>query len=368
MLDPRALVLGWTALYALDAVLSLSGVAALGALTGVPLLVSAPFVLLAAILTPRVPLRLVGPPLAVLAWATLGAMPVPLWTLSGALTQTVVALVQLAALVPAAVAARRLGAWEQRPAFSWRRSLGGAVAVALGGPVALATYAWGSVAYTMHYGTDGFAGLDLAGVYLTERTYVRGDTTVHLVGMMHIGEQRAYDELYDAFGALPDAVVLAEGVSDEQDLLPARLGYGRTAARLDLVQQPRIERDGLEVRPADIDVAELSPETRAFLGAALGVWSAEDPLSAYVAMVRQVGDADPDALMRQLWDELIERRNQRLLGEIRAAEGDFAHVVVPWGAMHLPGIAAALRDDGWAPVGETHRRLLGYGSALGLLR
>jgi hypothetical protein len=373
----RAFSLAWLALYALDAVVSLPGSAGIGALTTVPLLLSAPLVALAAALTPRVPVRLVGLPLLVLAWAALGAMPIPLWTLNlsstgptlgGAWTQTAVAAVQLASLGPVVVAARRLGSWETRPPFAWRRTLALAGAAAVGAPVALLAYGWGSVAYTLHYGTDGFAVLDLRGVQLTERTYARGDTTVHLVGMMHVGEQRAYDELYDAFGELEDAVVLTEGVSDEQHLLPDSLGYGRAAARVDLVQQPPIERDGLVVRRADIDIAEVSPEVRALVEAALGVWSADDPAAAYVDMVRTLDPDDADDTMRRLWDELIERRNQRVLEEIRVAAGDFDHVVVPWGAIHLPGIAAALRDEGWVPVGETRRRLFGYSVVLALLR
>jgi hypothetical protein len=364
----RAVLLLWLGLYALDAVVSLPGNATLGALTGVPLVLSAPLIALAAALTPRIPVRLVGPPLLVLAWATLGAMPVPVWTLGSGWTQTLVSLVQLASLVPVALAARQLGAWEARPPFAWRRTAALVLAVLVGSPVAFLAYAWASVAYTLHAGTAGFAGLDHRGVYLTERTYARGDTTVHLVGMMHIGEQRAYDELYDAFGALPDAVVLTEGVSDDDHLLPAGLGYGRAAARIDLVQQPAIEREGLIVRRADIDVADLSPETRDLVAAALGVWSADNPVLAYVAMVRDLQHEDPDAVMQRLWEELIMVRNERVLTEVRRAEGDFDHVVVPWGAIHLPGVAATLRDEGWAPVGETRRRLIGYGVVLALLR
>ena len=62
--------------------------------------------------------------------------------------------------------------------------------------------------------------IPFVGEMMTMVVYEKDDKTVTLVGMMHVGEPRFYDELYKSF---PEkALVIVEGVSDREGLLAAR--------------------------------------------------------------------------------------------------------------------------------------------------
>ena len=56
--------------------------------------------------------------------------------------------------------------------------------------------------------------------------------------------------------------------------------------------------------------------------------------------------------------DILERRNEHLLGEIAEALPEFEQLIVPWGALHLPAIEAALLADGFEPNGGSTRRLI----------
>jgi hypothetical protein len=74
--------------------------------------------------------------------------------------------------------------------------------------------------------TSGFVRLDPQGVYMADKVYRRDDRTIRLVGMIHIGEKRYYDDLV---GQVPRGrtIVLAEGVSDDKGILPNKLDSSR---------------------------------------------------------------------------------------------------------------------------------------------
>ena len=58
--------------------------------------------------------------------------------------------------------------------------------------------------------------------------------------------------------------------------------------------------------------------------------------------------------------DLLDLRNDHLLVEIEKALRDYDHVVVPWGALHLPGIQEQVRGLGFVQAAETDRRVVGW--------
>ena len=58
--------------------------------------------------------------------------------------------------------------------------------------------------------------------------------------------------------------------------------------------------------------------------------------------------------------DIFDLRNALLLDHIAEATTEFDHVIVPWGALHLPDIEAAILDDGFEPTERTRHRLLSW--------
>ena len=53
-------------------------------------------------------------------------------------------------------------------------------------------------------------------------------------------------------------------------------------------------------------------------------------------------------------------RNDRLQLEIEKSLLDYAEIVVPWGALHLPDIEHRIRELGFVQDRETDRRVIGW--------
>jgi hypothetical protein len=55
----------------------------------------------------------------------------------------------------------------------------------------------------------------------------------------------------------------------------------------------------------------------------------------------------PPNFQEQLFDDLVRKRNEHLLGEIRARLPQSENIIVPWGALHMPGIAKEIQEFGF---------------------
>ncbi len=256
---------------------------------------------------------------------------------------------------------------EASAGFSVRRFFGLTGVLVVGSAAILVGGGWTLASQAVAEGSSGFVRLGLSGVELEEREFARAGQRVRLVGMMHIGRSDFYREVHASLGDKERVIVLLEGVTDREGVLEGRFSYGRVAKMLGLTSQ---ETSGLQrsepvagnepgkvaqvdYRHADVDVAGFSPLTLDCLRAMAemfrepGVKSAMKMMTAPDSPFRRPGAEE--AIAR----DLIERRNAHVLGEIRRAlkEGEVV-VVVPWGAMHLPGIEAELVAEGFR---ETRR-------------
>jgi hypothetical protein len=160
-------------------------------------------------------------------------------------------------------------------------------------------------------------------------------------------------------------------------LLPNRFDYGGIGEALGLVSQDVLEFDGRQVslddaeQPddeaeaapephilrADIDVNCFDPRTVEFLkvlGTTLLNRNATgSDLVAYNAWTDE--HLTPD-LRDILMEDILHRRNRELLRVLRLTMDHYDSVVIPWGALHMPGIEAAVLAQGFRIAGE-HRRL-----------
>jgi len=343
-------------------------------------------VLLALTLTPRLPRSILLPLALGGLWLNLGVAPLPIWIDSPRVLALTACGVQLSLAGWAFVAVRRRtgGRWLLAddslggPVFSVHHTVVTTLVGTLLLLPAAALYSLVYLATEIQVGTHGFIVFDHAGVLLADRRFQQRDREIQLVGMIHIGEQQAYGELFRSF-ATESTLVLAEGVSDETHRMQTRLSYAGAAANLGLAPQREIE-DYLDVareqssispewphvRNADVDVATFSPKTIEFLETAAEMWSSDDIVAELIERTNDPMFADPDLLMT-LKRELIDDRNAQLVVELFDATADYRRVIIPWGALHLPAIEAEVIDRGYTLRASKQHRLITWSALLAAL-
>lgn len=340
---------------------------------------------LAAIATPRLPKRVALPPAAFVLWWSLGGVPL------GLLIESQAARLLLASGLQALLAAgafagvrRRYGAWwlsrsalAARPAFRPLYTVGALGLHLLLAPLVLAGTLALLVAEGLTRSTDRFVSFGAPGLLLEERRYRRDDREVVLVGMMHVGDPELYREIYASF-VRDSTLVLQEGITDEEGRIRGRLSYEPLAEALGLGAQPAVAQvlDELHaddedagpgwphLRHADVDAAEFSAETLTFIEQMARVLGAEDPAAALRAFGAYLRGLDADA-WPTIRHDILTRRNAHVVDELAAALPDYARVVIPWGALHMPGIQQALLEQGFESVEARRRLAVDYGTLLG---
>jgi hypothetical protein len=336
--------------------------------------------------TPRLPIAVFLPLAALTLWLALGAAPLALWIPPPLLDPTACAI-QLAAvaLAFAIVRAQNGGrSWwfgeesRERPAFAWTHSLAFAAGLCTLGPLAAIGYGAVAVATAIQVVTHGFVHFDWTGVSLGDRHYRRGDREIRLVGMMHIGDPAAYRALVCTFER-ESTIVLAEGVSDREGRLATSLQYGQVAQALGLAQQQDVSAylvDGEDpdaeppewpvVRRADVDASAFSPETIAMIRWVAEVWEADDVPGALRLIARGTREQTAEQRLAFLVD-IVDRRNEHLVGEIERALVEYERVIVPWGALHLPSVEQTVLTWGFAETSRELHPLFAWSTVLAAL-
>ena len=335
----------------------------------------APVVYVSAALGQRLPKRALLPLCWTVAWSLAGAMPVPIYAgLDG--TGPWVAAVFLVAGTAALVWSQlRVGApgitraWlaERGPRISGRHLARFVAAHAVLVPVALGAYVAGSTALALPVLSDGYVRLRPDGLYVLERTLVRDDRRVKLLGTVHIGEPDFYAGIEDAL-RLGEPIVLREGVTDREGRIRG-LDYGGLADALGLAEQQgtlslgdRATAPGravLGVPYSDIDASEMSEETVSVLAAVADLYSERSA----AALVRYLTLSLDPHVLDHVWADIVTRRNDRVLASLDAAVDRSSSVAIPWGALHMPGIEEGLRARGFTPAEEQLHLAVRFGAA-----
>lgn len=237
-----------------------------------------------------------------------------------------------------------------------------------------------------HYTGDEW----IAGDYFVRAERWRHPATgqaVLLLPMIHLGDAAFYAEAGELLRGAD--VVLSEGVGGAPSLSPTSLllrwifgNYARGCWLGDLVPQGDALREGPRAEPGDLAEAEFTAEaacTTPLLHAValpalvllvepihLGRWllgagrraagaGAQDGAALRHFLVESTGDAaDPardDGDGEGFLPGVIERRNEHLLARLDEvlARAGVVEIALPWGARHLDGLAAGLRERGFAP-------------------
>lgn len=368
----RTLINGWLVAVAIDGVARMvSGL--LQALFGIPPLavLILPFDLLAlfggvvawfaAAVSPKIPKRVLVPPMIALVWMLAGAMPFSvIWFNRPGMQLSIGLTVLLSAGVAEALARTAgHGSWFVNELSEGTAFDGWSAARWVGGwglltPIALVLYGVFGSAWALSYSTHGFLTMTTEGIAASHKVYESEGDTVELIAMIHLGEQAGYQRL---FAEIPrdGTLVLTEGVRDSEHKLSApQDAYQRAANAVGLtVQRPIDELADLETRNADVDVNTFSDTTIELLNVALGMYALdEDPEGALTAYLGfwQEHRTDAQQVTEQMWEDILESRNRYVLAELETERADYDRIVLPWGALHMVGISAQLEEDGWTWV------------------
>ena len=194
-----------------------------------------------------------------------------------------------------------------------------------------------------HY-SEGFMVLRPNGFSVQVRKYVRNDgKTIELFPMAHVADARFYQKVSQTFPT--NSIILMEGVTDDRNLLTNKISYRRMAKSLGLSEQRQefVPQRG-EMVDADVDVDQFSKNTIDFLNLVMLV-HAKGVTPANVQTLMQY--SPPPHLQDEFINDLVHKRNQRVLEEIRLELPETDNLMVPWGVAHMPGIARAIQKSGF---------------------
>ncbi len=322
--------------------------------------------LLLTIFVPHLPRTVMLPPIAYLLWVSFGAPPLPAMQMNPAISLALSTAQLLLGAVAFVLIRRRTGEWllsaARLPVIGrlWLRTLGALALTVFLGVVALAGLATAAVVLSLERVTGGYMQFTWTGIELRETTLQRGHTTVHLVATAHIAEPQFYRLLRDSIP--DDALVFVEGITDRSGRLQ---GFSQRATARALGLSTQDVFNALLPPPEDEDEAGDAPEESAADAAEPRVVRADVDAEVFSEQaVRYLRDVDAitrsasanEALSRlakmsrnytktdeqSVFEEIVGERNIHLLDAFDRQAGDYDTVVIPWGAMHMPGLEKGL--------------------------
>lgn len=380
----------------IDDALQTAGLAGIGgardAVAGIAQLLTLPALFLT-FFVPQIPKTALLPSIVFQYWLALGAPFLPVDADNGHLTSLFASLVQTGiAFGTFAINRARYGTWYlQTGALPHKGSMVIRTIVALVAaivilPVAFATMLVSAFVQYTETETAGYMDFTWSGIDLRETVLQKDGKTVRLVAMVHIGDPQFY---IDLFQSIPEnALVLAEGVTDEKNLLKKSLSYENAAQTLGLESQnvfsallgppggekpapaspdkppaaaapePQKQPGRPTVVYADVDVSAFEPKTLDFIRAITEVYASRTTAEAVrrLGVLQTMSDEDVEAVMA----DILEKRNAQLLSEFDKRAAPFPTVVVPWGAAHMPGLEAALIERGYKVADMRVRRVASF--------
>ncbi len=346
--------------------------------------------LLVVVFVPQLPRRVLVPLVVFPIWIICGAPPLR-WIVQGPPPVFALCAIQLALSVLALhLIVRSHGRWrltaERLPRIEhyWRRTAGAVVVTLALASTTLVALILVSMVTSVEARTGGYLQLSRTGIEGRETVLKRGKTTVHLVATAHFAEPEFYQEIHARIS--PGALVLVEGVSDRDGRL-REFSYDEVAqdfglstqsvfdeligpaepeptVRDELVRpEPVRPRDKPRVVRADIDAAELSERAIEFVQS-VGALYRSASLREAVAALMSLSQRFPNAEVSAVFAELIDQRNRHLLDVFDRLSPGYEAIYIPWGAMHMPGLAAAFTAREFTIESERQTPIAHYSTIL----
>jgi len=267
---------------------------------------------------------------------------------------------------------------DERRWFQFKHS---AVVLGFGVAMAVAALPFGLTGYIASAKNmlGDYTRISLNSISLLERVFIRDGKKVFLIGMMHIGDadffstldQRMREEIKGK------RVILTEGVSDKNQVLPADFKsgqtYGKWARKFGLKVQNSnnapsstdqtdannklLAERGIAFLNADIDVSELPDEHQKTLTTLLKSLNSDK----LVDLLKTPEGIEGPKLESLMMEGLIKFRNNRLMSYFdETIKLDVDEIYIPWGAAHLPDIEKRLLSQGFEKISEETRPVVRF--------
>jgi hypothetical protein len=264
----------------------------------------------------------------------------------------------------------------QTPMFGLRNTLGFTAINLLLTPFLLIFTSLAVTSYYLEEQTAGFLRLSPVGIHMTERSYHLEDKEIRLAGMMHIGKEDYYEDLAESIPT-ERAIILAEGVTDQDRLMESQFNYSKLAGIIGLTSQDKMRLDGNvvdldyldvtgeiirepgkpDIANADIDLNRFDPKTIEFLNALGRSLFGDKPLAEGLAEYNLwVEENMSEEGVAGVMVDILDKRNDAVIASMVKTLQRYDTIIIPWGAMHMPAIEAAVLAQGFAP-GNTQERL-----------
>jgi hypothetical protein len=244
--------------------------------------------------------------------------------------------------------------------FSWLNLCGFVLANGVVLLPAVLAYLYFCSTLAVGHFSEGFVALHPGGMSVQVRKYIRSDgKSVHLYPMAHVADRNFYQTISQSFPS--NSIVLMEGVTDREHLLTNHISYKRMAATLGLSEQQKEFKPSEEqMERADVDVKEFTPNTIGFLNVVMRIHSKGLNASTLVELM---SFSPPPGFEKELFDDLLRKRNRHLLDEVQRRLPETENIVVPWGAAHMPEIARELQKDGFHLEESRNYTVIRFGAA-----
>lgn len=264
--------------------------------------------------------------------------------------------------------------------FSWRNTLSFAAINLLLLPFALIYTSLAIASDYLEEQTAGFLRLSPVGIYMSERSYHLDEKVIRLAGMMHIGKEDYYEDLAESMSA-DGTIILAEGVTDHDKLLVNQFNYSKLAGVIGLSSQQKMHIDGNpvdlshlddmvqgtegqgkpDIANADIDLNQFDLQTVDFLNQLGRTLFSGKPmvegLAEYNAWMSE--NMTPERIAGVMAD-ILDKRNAVVIDSLLRCLVRYDTIIIPWGAMHMPAIEAAVLGQGFAPGAARERLSLDF--------
>ena len=330
----------------------------------------------------RLPKRVFLPLTLFASWSALAMWPLSgfvareAFGLTAAISQVVVGAIAIILL--RGFGGRNLLTEEQfqAPMFSMRNTLGFTAVNLLLTPFILIYTGLAVTSYYLEEQTAGFLRLSPVGIHMTERSYHLAQKEIRLAGMMHIGKEDYYEDLAKSIPPV-GTIILAEGVTDQDRLLESQFNYSKLAGLIGLTSQDKMRLNGNavalddlrvvgqvirepgkpDIANADIDLNRFEPKTIEFLNALGRNLFGDKPLAeGLVDYNLWIEENMTEEGIAGVMADILDKRNDAVIAGMVKTLKRYDTIVIPWGAMHMPAIEAAVLEQGFAP-GKAQERL-----------
>ena len=330
----------------------------------------------------RLPKRVFLPLTLFASWSALAMWPLSgfvareAFGLTAAISQVVIGAIAIILL--RGLGGRNLLTEEQfqTPMFSLHNTLGFTAVNLLLTPVVLIYTGLAVTSYYLEEQTAGFLRLSPVGIHMTERSYHLAQKEIRLAGMMHIGKEDYYEDLAKSIPPV-GTVILAEGVTDQDRLLESQFNYSKLAGLIGLTSQDKMRLNGNavalddlsvvgqvirepgkpDIANADIDLNRFEPKTVEFLNALGRSLFGDKPLAeGLVDYNLWIEENMTEEGIAGVMADILDKRNDAVIEGMIQTLKRYDTIVIPWGAMHMPAIEAAVLEQGFAP-GKAQERL-----------